>query len=217
MDFAIVVASFALTHLAARRLGSSGPGTWAVLCALAVASWRLEVTGASWQELGLRLPDNAWHTLAWVAAFYVMGVLTSLLVINPLAKAAGWPPLNLSRFAKLPGNTPLFIGGLLLVWVQAAVGEELVFRGFLLTRLELLLGAGSGAAALAVAGQALVFGVAHWYLGPRGVTNAVLLGLILGATYIADGRDLVPLILAHGLADSVSLVAIYARIVRVPQ
>jgi hypothetical protein len=46
-------------------------------------------------------------------------------------------------------------GGLFLVWVQAAFGEELVFRGFLLTRLELLLGGGLSAAATAVVGQAL--------------------------------------------------------------
>jgi hypothetical protein len=37
----------------------------------------------------------------------------------------------------------------------------------------------------------------------------------LGATYLFDGRNLVPLIIAHGLIDSLSLIAIYARIARV--
>ena len=102
-----------------------------------------------------------------------------------------------------------------LVWVQAAFGEELVFRGFLLTRLELLLGGGVGAALTAVVSQALLFGVGHWYLGARGVTTAGIIGVILGVAYLCDGRNLVPLIGAHGPADSLSLIAIYARIARV--
>jgi len=57
-----------------------------------------------------------------------------------------------------------------LVWVQAAFGEELVFRGFLLTRLELVLAGGLSATAMALVGQALLFGVPHWYLGPRAIS-----------------------------------------------
>jgi membrane protease YdiL (CAAX protease family) len=215
MDVGIVAASFVLTHFLARRFGVPGPGTWAVLCALAAASWRLRCAGMRWDELGLRTPANWGIALAWVAALYVAAALTKVLVIDPLAKAVGWPPLNLSRFSKLPGNAAFLAGGLFLVWVQAAFAEELVFRGFLLTRLELLLGGGLSATATALVGQALLFGVGHWYLGPRGVTTAGITGLILGVVYLCDGRNLVPLIGAHGLADSLSLIAIYARIVRV--
>lgn len=215
MDVGIVAASFLLTYFAARRLGVPGPGSWAVLCALAVASWRLYRVGARWHDLGLRVPDGAWRVFRWVIALYAVAGLVKVLVIDPLAKVAGWPALNLTRFSKLPGNLALFCGALLLVWVQAAFGEELVFRGFLLTRLELLFGDGAAATAFAVFGQALLFGIAHWYLGPRGTTTAALIGLVLGIAYLCDGRNLVPLIIAHGLIDSLSLVAIYARLVRI--
>jgi membrane protease YdiL (CAAX protease family) len=211
----IVAAAFVLTHILARRFGVPGPGTWAVLCALAVATWRLRRAGMRWDELGMRAPENWWIALAWVAALYAAAALAKILVIDPLAKVLGWPPINLSRFSKLPGNAAFLAGGLFLVWVQAAFGEELVFRGFLLTRLELLLGGELSATAMALVGQALLFGVGHWYLGPRGVTTAGITGLILGAVYLCDGRNLVPLIGAHGLADSLGLIAIYARIARV--
>ncbi|MGO9717436.1 MAG: CPBP family intramembrane glutamic endopeptidase [Steroidobacteraceae bacterium] len=163
----------------------------------------------------MRTPDSWGIALAWSAALYVAAALTKILVIDPLGKVLGWPPLDLSRFSKLPGNAVLLAGFLLLAWVQAAFGEELVFRGFLLTRLDLLLGGGISAAATAVVGQALLFGVGHWYLGLRGVTTAGITGLILGVVYLCDGRNLVPLIGAHGLADSLSLIAIYTRLVRV--
>jgi membrane protease YdiL (CAAX protease family) len=103
---------------------------------------------------------------------------------------------------------------LLLVCASAAFGEELVFRGFLLTRLEILLGGGLSATATAVAGQALLFGVAHWYLGLRGVSTAALIGLAYGVVYVCNGRNLAPLIVAHGLTDSLSLIAIYSGVAR---
>lgn len=53
--------------------------------------------------------------------------------------------------------------------------------------------------------QALLFGLGHAYLGPRGVMNAASIGLVSGAVYWASGRNLWPLIVAHGLIDSVSL------------
>jgi uncharacterized protein len=215
MDVAIVAASFALTYFAARWFGVPGPGIWAVLCSLAVSSWRLSCSGLRWSDLGLRTPESAVRALAWVAALYVASVLVKVLVIDPLATAASWRSMNLSRFSQLPGNTTLLGGYLLLVWASAAFGEELVFRGFLLTRLELLLGGEFIATATAVTGQALLFGVAHWYLGLRGVSTAALIGLVYGAVYVCNGRNLVPLIVAHGLTDSLSLIAIYSRLARV--
>jgi len=215
MDAGVVAAAFAVTLVLARMFGVPGPGTWAVLCALAVATWRLHSAGMRWDELGMRRPESWAIALAWVAALYAAAALTKILIIDPLAKALAWPPINLSRFARLPGNAGFLAGGLFLVWVQAAFGEELVFRGFLLTRLELLLGGGLGATAIALVGQALLFGAGHWYLGPRGTMTAGITGLILGAVYLCDGRNLVPLISAHGLADSLALIAIYARIARV--
>jgi membrane protease YdiL (CAAX protease family) len=215
MDVGIVAASFLFTYSLARRFSVPGPGTLAVLCALAVSTWRLHHAGIGWDELGLRMPENLWIAVAWVAALYMGAGLTKIFIIDPLGKALSWPPINFSRFSTLPGNAAFLAAGLLLVWVQAAFGEELVFRGFLLTRLELLLGGALSATATAVVGQALLFGVAHWYLGPRGVTTAGITGLLLGVVYLVDGRNLVPLIGAHGLADSLSLIAIYARLARV--
>ena len=133
MDVGIVAAAFVLTHFIARRIGVPGPGTWAVLCSLAVASWRLHATGTRWDELGLRMPESGAVALAWMAMLFVAAPLMKVLVVDPLAKTASWPPLNLSRFANLPGNTAYLAGGLLLVWIQAAFGEEMLFRGFLLT------------------------------------------------------------------------------------
>jgi hypothetical protein len=71
----MVAAAFVLTHILARKFGVPGPGTWAVLCALAVASWSLRRAGMRWDELGMRAPENWWIALAWVAALYAAAAL----------------------------------------------------------------------------------------------------------------------------------------------
>ena len=40
---------------------------------------------------------------------------------------------------------------------------------------------------------------------PRGVLNASAIGLVAAGVYLADSRNLWPLIIAHGLVDTVSL------------
>jgi uncharacterized protein len=215
MDVGIVAVSFVFTYFVARWFDLAASGSYAIFCALAVATWRLRSFGSGWRDLGLRRPKSAIRVVAWVIALYVASALMKLLIVDRIADAAGWPSLNLSRFSHLPGNATVLMGTLVLVWLSAAFGEEMVFRGFLLNRLERSFGSGSVATVAAVISQALLFGLAHWYLGWRGVTTAGLIGLLYGVVYVGNGRNLVPLILAHGLTDSLSLIAIYAGMVAV--
>lgn len=215
MDLGIVAGAFVLTYLVASWSGLPGPGSLSILCALATASWRLSTAGSRWGDLGLRMPKSVARALGWVVVLYVTTALLAALVVEPLAAAAGWPTMNLSRFAALPGNAVLLAGYLALAWASAALAEELVFRGFVLTRLEKLAGTGLTATVLAIAGQALLFGAAHWYLGLRGVAIAGAAGLIYGTVYACNGRNLVPLVVAHGLTDSLSLIAIYSGVAQI--
>ena len=72
-----------------------------------------------------------------------------------------------------------------------------------------LFGNGAAAQILGGLGQAALFGLAHLYLGPTGMLNAFAIGLVAAAVYTADGRNLWPLIVAHGLVDTVGLTAIH--------
>ncbi len=210
MDLAIVAACFVATLSIARIFGVPGPGTWAIALALVVASWRLYHGGSGWVELGLRPPQSWVRAAGWIAVLFAASAGAAFLVIEPLSRAAGWQSLDLSRFAGLPGNATALVGWLLLVWTSAAFAEELVFRGFVLTRLEMAFGDGRGATAMAIIVQAFLFGVAHFYLGARGIATAATVGLIYGLVYTINGRNLLPLIAAHGITDSLSFIALYA-------
>ena len=51
----------------------------------------------------------------------------------------------------------------------------------------------------------VLFGFGHSYQGLAGMIDTGIHGLILGAVYLASGRNLWVTILAHGTADTIAL------------
>jgi len=210
LDALIVIITFGLTLVVAGALALPVAGTWAIGAALVAAAWRFNASGLRWGDLGWRRGRPAWRLPLAVLAMLVLVTTANVLLVTPLGDAFGWPQQDLSRFQALRGDATMLVGVLLLTWVSAAIGEELLFRGVLLTRLEAALGGGRLAEGSAVAIQAMLFAAGHAYLGLRGVATALAVGLVFGAAYVLNGRNLVPLVLAHGLIDTISLVAIYS-------
>ena len=96
-----------------------------------------------------------------------------------------------------------------IAWLSAGVGEELIARGFLLSRFNDLFGHTRTGAYLAVVAQAALFGLAHSYQGATGVVSVFALALVFGSIYLGMRRNLWATIIAHALVDSVSLTAIF--------
>src|SRR6185295_13197722 len=98
---------------------------------------------------------------------------------------------------------------LLLVWSFAAFGEEIGYRGYLLTRAAEVFGGSRAAWWIAVIVVAVLFGIGHWYKGPSGVVDSGMAGLVLGASYLLTGRNMWTCVLAHGFIDTFGVVALY--------
>ncbi len=78
-------------------------------------------------------------------------------------------------------------------------------RGFLINWLERLFSGTSFATIIAVILQAVIFGFRHSYdLSERSITVGII-GLIMGIAYIKFGRNLWPLIIAHCLLNTFSM------------
>jgi len=88
--------------------------------------------------------------------------------------------------------------------------EEVVFRGFLLGRLHVVLGSAQSprrTQVLAVALSSALFGAGHLYQGGLGVAQTFIAGACL-ATIVIVTRSLWPAIVAHALIDGFGLVAV---------
>jgi membrane protease YdiL (CAAX protease family) len=183
------------------------PARMAALVLLAsLLLWR---RGGGWRALGLRRPRPLWRALLLAAAGLVAGELAAGAVVSLL-----YPPLHLAPpgvppfLARMRGNLGAYLYWMIPVtWGSAAFGEEMLFRGFALDRLDQLFGGRAAWAAAAV--QGLLFGAAHAYLGASGAIVAGVLGLVLGAVFLVGGRNLWPCVLIHGVIDSTSMTIIF--------
>ena len=105
----------------------------------------------------------------------------------------------------LKGNGWLFFSLLPIFWLESLL-EELLDRGFLMNWLEKMFSSTRLATILAVVLQAMIFGFRHSYdLSERSITVG-LIGLAMGIGYVAFGRNLWPLILAHGSLNTISMI-----------
>lgn len=120
------------------------------------------------------------------------------------------PPGVAERWGDVPGNLPLFLTWLGIVWTAAAFGEEMLFRGFLITRCEALFAGAPLAKVLAVLLPALVFGLGHFYYqGLRGLITTTAIGIAFGTAFLLLKRNLWPLVIVHGVIDTLTFSALY--------
>jgi membrane protease YdiL (CAAX protease family) len=165
--------------------------------------------GVGWRNLGLRRPTSWRSTLLLGIVIGVGYQYFSLYILEPLiARLTGNLP-DVSQFAPLIGNTFFLVMSLLVSWTLAGFGEELVFRGYLMNRVADLVGSNRSGWLISLIVVSILFGITHFYQGISGIIVITLHGLLLGALYLATGRNLWVPIIAHGLNDTVGFILIY--------
>lgn len=123
------------------------------------------------------------------------------------AMTGGETPAVLLKLGQACREDPVMLLVMLgpVVWIQAALTEELT-RAFLLRRAQALWPGQAGRLG-GLLGMSAIFGLAHMYQGLGGMVGTFVIGLILGWAYQRWGR-LRPLLLAHGVYDSLVLLAL---------
>lgn len=215
LDIGLVIALLLLVRSLVRLIGfESYAGPVATVLMVGVATVLLARRGSRWSGLGFTRPSSHWAVLGWALAMAVLSLLISPLAVTAVDHLYPLPPQDLSRFASLPGDTLRYLILLLPVaWGAAAFGEELLFRGFFMHRAATLFGGETTRArVLAALFQAVLFGLMHAYLGPRGMINASVVGVVSAWVFYRNGRNLWPLFIGHGLIDTLGITLLYLGI-----
>ena len=169
----------------------------------------LRARGLKWRDVGFTRPDGWMRALAvGCLAGVCMEVFSTFVSVPFFSRLAGRPP-DLSDFQPLVGNLELVIILMVPMWLMAAFGEEMVFRGYLMNRV-----AGIGRKTPpAWLGSLIVvsafFGSSHEAQGLTGMVQEGLAGLILGLLYLGSRRNLAVPIIAHGISNTLAFVLIY--------
>jgi hypothetical protein len=177
---------------------------------LIVAMWRMRVRSMTWKDLGLRKPESWLRTLlvtlGILAAIPILIILfqqiSEMLSISLAADTSAEDAV--AKFGDLKDSWGHFFAIIPFILIQSAL-EELLDRGFLITWFEKLFSKTGFAALIAVLLQALIFGFRHSYdISERSITVAII-GLVMGIAYVKFGRNLWPLIIAHCVLNTASM------------
>jgi membrane protease YdiL (CAAX protease family) len=183
---------------------------------LLVAGWvSLRLRRLGWRGVGLVRPRSWLRTVAWAVGIAAAVQGFGLLVLDPLLERTFGRAADLSEFRPLVGNLRLTLAGLAVVWTFAAFGEELVYRGYLMSRAADAGDRSPGAWVASLGLVVVLFAVAHAYKGAPGMIDSGLSALVLGTAYIRSGRNLWLPILTHGLIDTFALALVYTGAVAV--
>jgi uncharacterized protein len=169
----------------------------------------LRVRDGGWGAMGLRWPDSWRRTVLIALGAAATRLIMGAVVIDPLT-ARFWPAaVAPSGIDEITGNLAVALRWLFIVWTFAAFGEEISYRGYLLTRAADVGARSKTAYWVAVLMVSVLFGIGHYYKGPAGVVDSGMAGLVLGITYMLSGRNLWACILAHGFIDTFGVVALF--------
>jgi membrane protease YdiL (CAAX protease family) len=217
IDVLIVLGASALAFLVEEQANARGlirvsdvaRGVSAVIGGALTALAVVRVRGGSLADLGFTRPSR-WSTVPfWVAGMIVAFVAAQVLAPVLVAQFVTLPEPDLSRYDSIAGNLPAAVVLALILPLTASIPEEIIYRGFLIGRLEHLFGTGAGSASLAVIVQALVFGAVHFQWGLGGMLVTVIMGLVWGAGFLLCGRNLWIVILAHSAGHMLGVLQLY--------
>jgi membrane protease YdiL (CAAX protease family) len=168
--------------------------------------WR----GLRWKDVGLTINQSLLKPVAIGLAVGIAMEALELFASQPLLVRLLNRAPDLHELRPLVGNMKLLVLGIVLAWGLAALGEETVWRGYLLNRCADVLGRSRTAWIVSAILITLLFGLAHFPQGVTGIIENVIDGAILAGLYFATGRNLIGPIIAHGIQDTVDVLLIYA-------
>jgi membrane protease YdiL (CAAX protease family) len=161
------------------------------LAAVKLAGLRLSAIGLR----GVAMPRFALWTFALAAAS-----AAGLGIVLLLEQRGWWPDESELVYLLMPRTPAEKVWALLLVAPTAALAEEFLYRGYLLTVIARAFHSVGWAWAL----SSVAFGLAHIYQRPNGIIRAAALGALLGWPVVRTG-SLYPAMAAHFLIDAVAL------------
>lgn len=153
----------------------------------------------NWKEMGLCRPPSWLLVILIGGGIAVIGVFLEKAILPILLRLTGETQPQAIILAPHPGNLFYFLFLLIGVWLLAAIGEELVYRGYLLNRLIDLFGQSKARWGIGLIVGSLAFSLSHGISNRASIIGVFLIGLTEGGLYLVNRRNLWLSIVFHGI------------------
>ena len=185
------------------------------LIAILLVFWGLKIRGNTLRDFGFdihRKGRKYWLNTFLLSLLIFVLAMGGFLIGSVIAQnLVSTQPADLDTLSFLSGNPLYLIGSLISTYFFASFGEELIYRAFLITRIEEIGSSKRVATVIGVIISTLFFALAHFQWGPVGIIQTAGMGLMLGLSYVFFKRNLMANVLAHGYMDTLLLVSVYLQ------
>lgn len=184
--------------------------TISILTIVAIIAAFIDSEEKVFSSLGFQKKNLRFNNLAIYAPLVGLAILLFYVyILTPIVTKLTGIPLDISSFDIIRGNTPVLLGTLAFIWISAAFGEEILFRGYFMTRFEKLFGNST----IAVISNILLFGIffgsIHAYQGITGQILSGTTGAIIASIFHFKKNDLWFAVVVHGTINTLAMIAIY--------
>ena len=188
---------------------------WSANILMLIYVWiGLKLRGESWKDFGLTFNLISWggsiKLLLLSLLVFVLALAGFIIGSIIMANITGIPEgANMNGYDYLKDNIGMLLLTLAGVYIVSSFGEEVIYRGFLITRISQIGTDSKKATIIAIILSSIIFGLIHYSWGPMGMVQTGFMGLALGICYIKLKRRLWILILAHAYMDTILMVQMY--------
>ena len=181
---------------------------------LSIVYAALRIQGTNWSHLGVSFEFAGWHraivTLRQAVIVFVFAAIGFAIGAVVMANIVGVPEgADFQSYGYLQGNLGMLLLSLVGVYIVSSFGEEVLFRGYLMTRCAEFFGGSRHGWRFAVAVSTIVFALIHYDWGISGVVQTGFMGFVLAYSYVRVNRNLWVNIIAHGIMDTILMVQLY--------
>jgi membrane protease YdiL (CAAX protease family) len=160
-------------------------------------------------SLGFKRPARPLRMALIVLVLVIGWSVLQLGLIMPVLNHLTGTTKDLSEYEGLKGNASSLAFLLLASWTLAALGEEIVYRGYLQARTREMVGRGMIGVASAVILTSVLFGIAHTEQGVIGVAVTTLDAIFFSLLKLRYDDNLWASVLAHGFNNTIGLTAFF--------
>jgi len=179
-------------------------GTLLLYIVVLATTW---ATRWDWECLGLCRPN--WPRTISKALLFTLGIFVLVdCLIQPLTELV-FGKIDLSAVGGIEGNISQYVLFIFLGWILGGFCEEIIYRGYIVRRLAILLGDTKRSWLLSAGMTAMAFGLAHVYQGVAGAVTTSVIGLMLGMIYVYNRENLMLVILTHGIYNMLAITLIF--------
>jgi len=163
----------------------------------------------NFRSIGFVKPPGWVRTVLISLALGIAIQMSFQILFDPLIEMATGSKIDLSALSSIRGNLTVFLYLLAIGWGVGGFLEEILFRGFLLTRIAGVFTNRALGNALGIAATAFAFGFSHLYQGWSGVISTAVIAALFGVIFVSSRKVLWYCILTHGFVNTVGLTIMY--------